>query len=186
MEEDEDVFDSITPSKVTNVQKQPESAEEIKDRLESGMNDGLLSSNITGSEGLVDLSVKQFVTEEDGIPVIHLYGTLDASKVFNKDTEDESIKEMLEIWYWGLSEDGEVQGSFDSIAAALKTIYGNEGENYTVSAVVFSYGGYTQIQLVRSKDGVASNGAGNSVIDKDFAGSGTDCKLDISDLKFPS
>ena len=186
VEEDEDVFDSITPSKVTNVQKQPESAEEIKDRLESGMNDGLLSSNITGSEGLVDLSVKQFVTEEDGIPVIHLYGTLDASKVFNKDTKDESIKEMLEIWYWGLSEDGEVQGSFDSIAAALKTIYGNEGENYTVSAVVFSYGGYTQIQLVRSKDGVASNGAGNSVIDKDFAGSGTDCKLDISDLKFPS
>ena len=189
VEEDEDVFREAKESKITNVWQQPESEEEIADRLTSGLESGHIDADITGSEGLVSLGVTQTVTEnESGVPVIQLRGTLDKDKVFTKGTTDDdgSIKKMLSIWYYGNNESGEPKDSFDSIEAALKAIYGDAGADYTIGAVVFSYSGYTQIQLLKKRDdGVATNGAGQTEIKKNFTSS-VDCILDVSELKFPS
>ena len=189
VEEDEDVFREAEESKITNVWQQPESEEEIADRLTSGLESGHIDADITGSEGLVSLGVTQTVTEnKSGVPVIQFRGTLDKDKVFTKNTADAdgSIKKMLSIWYYGNNERGEPKNSFDSIEAALKAIYGDSGADNTIGAVVFSYSGYTQIQLLKKGDGgVATNGAGDSVINKNFTGS-VDCILDVSELKFPS
>ena len=191
VEEDEDVFDAVTESKAAKVWQQPESEEEVADRLADGVTNGFLASDTSGAAGLVSLdSVKQYITVDEGtgVPTIHLYGTLDADKVFTASTDDSAVVKMLNIWYNGQDDKGDPKANtYNSVAAAITGIY--SAETKAIGAVVYSYDGYTQIQLVKAgANNQAMNSANQTSIPKDLNVSvaGNECILDISGLKFPA
>ena len=190
VEENDAVFNKTTESPAAKVWQQPETEEAAGDRLADAYTNGYATKSIAGSEGLVSLSVNQTVEiNNQGVPVISISGTLDANKVFTKATSGAEVKKMFDIWYWGLDDStGEPSGAFTDMEAALKAIYGDQGADNTVGAIIVTYGGYTQVQLVKKgNDGGATNGAGETSITKVFTNDGKNtCILDISGLKFPA